>query len=426
MERRLGDEGKMTDKLSCQKTLRWALAHLAPQCEPDRLQRLAQLVDVSMTLPSRHYHDLPHALMVADSNDPLDTIIGLFHDVVQAGVDGGLPPDCDMYLTGLVSKNDRGEFYLLDSTEARNDDVFGIVKRCFNFRENHVLSPFAGQNEFLSAVIACKALSDLLDLEHLAAIALGIEATVPFRKDAQSITSGYFAALKDICHQHQLQIDEADMRSHIRRAVRIANRDVRSFGEADLIAFLDDTWGLMFESSTDLRSGGSVSVTSYRQTLQKMTRFLSSLSAPSVFKQYDGEPIQSDHQHRIAATAGNLEVIAEIMHAKLLAIALIESADNFGCRAFIPARLKSAPRAAVTASSMTTRDVLVAGAEGKVEFDVRQSPLSYQLAKQLPRDEVRAHTESIDLAAPIDAQLIERFPTEIQSRARELARAMLR
>ena len=425
MERRVGDEGKMTEKLSCQKTLRWALAHLAPQCDPDRLQRLVELVDVSMTLPSRHYHDLPHALMVADSNDPLDTIIGLFHDVVQAGVDGGLPPSCDMYLTGLVSKNERGEFYLLNSTEAQNDEVFGIVKRCFNFGENHILSPFGGQNEFLSAVIACKALSDLLDVEHLAAVALGIEATVPFRKDAQSITAGYLSALRDINHQHQLQIDESDMRSHIRRAVRIANRDVRSFGEADLIAFLDDTWGLMYESSTDLRSGGSVGVTSYRQTLQRMTRFLSSLSAPSVFKQYDGEPIQSDHQHRIAATAGNLEVIAEIMHAKLLAIALIESADNFGCRAFVPARLKSAPRPAITASSMTAHDVLVAGATGNVEFDVRQSPLSYQLAKQMPRDKVRAHTESMDLAAPINGKLIESFPTEIQSRARELARAML-
>jgi hypothetical protein len=425
MERRLGDEGKMTDKLSCQKTMRWALAHLAPLCSADRIERLIQLVDVSMTLPGRHYHDLPHALMVADSNDPLETLIGLFHDIVQAGVDGGLPPDCDAYLDGLVSQNERGEFCLLDSKKARNDAVFGVVKRCFNFADNHVLSPFAGQNEFLSALITCKALSEVLDVEHLAAVALGIEATVPFRKDAPSITSGYLSALRDISHRHQFPIDESDMRSHIRRAVRIANRDVRSFGEVDLVAFLDDTWGLMYESSIELRDSSSVGVTSYRQTLQKMTRFLSSLSAPAVFKQYDGEPIQSDHQHRILTTAGNLEVISDVMHAKLLAIALIESADSFGCRAFVPARLKSLPRTAVTASSMTAHDVLVAGATGKVEFDVRQSPLSYHLAKQLPRDEVRGHTDSIELTAPVDSQFIERFPTGIQSRARELARAML-
>ncbi len=415
----------MSGALTCRPLLRWALGHLAPQCTAAHLETLIALVDRSMNLPTRHYHDLAHALMVAESNDPLDALIGLFHDIVQAGVDGGLPPDSEHYLTGLVNRSDSGEFRLLDSAEALQDPVFDIVKRCFGFSDTQTLSPFAGQNEFLSALIACKALDAVLDAEHLAAVSLGIEATVPFRKDPHLLAASYMSALVDINHRHQSQIDESDMRSHIRRAVRIANRDVRSFGESDLLALLDDTWGLMYESSIELRAGGSISVTSYRQTLQKMTRFLSSLAAPVIFRQYDGEPIQSDHQHRLESTARNLEVIADVMHAKLLATALIESADSFGCRSFIPARLKSMLRMTTTASGMSALDVLAAGSTGKVEFDVRQSPLSHRLLQQLHRDDIRAHINAIDLASPVSNRLIEQFPTDIQSRARELARAML-
>jgi hypothetical protein len=425
MEWRLGDEREMTEKLTCRPQLRWALGHLAPGCSETRLDSLIELVDRSMNLPSRHYHDLAHALMVAESNDPLDAVIGLFHDIVQAGVDGGLPPDSDQYIGELVGRGENGEFRLLDSPDALRDPVFDIVKRCFHFSDTEVLSPFAGQNEFLSALIACKAMSDLLDAEHLAAVTLGIEATVPFRKDPNRLSESYISALMDVNHRHQANIGESDMRSHIRRAVRIANRDVRSFGESDLIAFLDDTWGLMYESSSELRAGGSISVTQYRQTLQKMTRFLSSLAAPVIFRQFDGEPIQSDHQHRLDTTARNLAVIGEVMRAKLLAMALIESADSFGCRAFYPARLRSALRATKVATAMTAAEVLAPGASGRVEFDVRQSPLSHQLLQRLPPEVIREHADSIDLVTPVSRNLIERFPTEIQSRARELARAML-
>lgn len=415
----------MSEALTCRPLLRWALGHLAPQCSATHLEALIALVDRSMQLPTRHYHDLAHALMVAESNDPLDAVIGLFHDIVQAGVDGALPPDSEHYLAGLVERNARGEFTLLDSVEARQDPVFDIVKRCFGFSETQVLSPLAGQNEFLSALITCKALHAVLDAEHLAAVSLGIEATVPFRKDPHLLAASYISALMDINHRHQSNIGESDMRSHVRRAIRIANRDVRSFGEADLVAFLDDTWSLMYESSIELRAGGPVGITAYRQTLQRMTRFFSSLSAPVIFRQYDGEPIQSDHQNRLEATARNLEVISDVMHAKLLAISLIESTDRAGLGAFRPTRLKTTLRITAAAGGMSALDVLVAGSAGKVEFDVRQSPLSHQLSQQLHRDDIRAYTNALDLGAPASNRLLERFPIDIQARTRELARAML-
>jgi hypothetical protein len=45
--------------------------------------------------------------------------------------------------------------------------------------------------------------------------------------------------------------------------------------------------------------------------------------------------------------------------------------------------------------------------------------------QQLQQDEIRAYTNEIDLASPVGNRLIEQFPIDIQSRARELARAML-
>lgn len=425
MEWCLGDEREMIEQLTSRSRLRWALGHLSPGCSESHLDSLIELVDRTMNLPARHYHDLAHALMVAESNDPLDALIGLFHDIVQAGVDGGLPIGCEPYVVNLVKRGDNGEFQLLDSADALGDPIFDIVKRCFGFSDTETLSPFAGQNEFLSALVACKAMGDLLDAEHLAAVALGIEATVPFRKDPNRISASYISALMDINHRHQSNIGESDMRSHIRRAVRIANRDVRSFGEADLIAFLDDTWGLMYESSSELRAGGSIGVTQYRQTLQKMTRFLASLTAQVIFRQYDGEPIQSDHQHRLEMTTRNLEVIGDVMHTKLLAISLIESVGRGGGCAFKPARLKSSLHASKIATEMTAGEVLAPGSTATIEFDIRQSPLSHQLLRQLSRDTIREHTESIDLATPVGSDLIEKLPIEIQSRAREIAHAML-
>jgi hypothetical protein len=425
VEWRLGNEREVNDQLTCRSSLRWALGHLASECSPARLDTLVELVDRSMTLPNRHYHDLAHALMVAESNDPLEAVIGLFHDIVQADVDGGLPPGCEHYLAGLVSGNVQGEFTLLDSVDAMRDPVFDVVKRCFGFSDTQTLSSFAGKNEFLSALIACKALSDLLDVEHLAAITLGIEATVPFRKEPHLIVASYITTLGDIGRRHQIRIDEPDMRSHIRRAIRIANRDVRSFGEYDLVTFLQDTWNLMYESSIELRSSGSMQLMRYRQTLQKMTRFLSSLTAPMIFKEYDGEPILSDHRHRLNMTTQNLALIADVMHAKLLAIALIEAVDGLGRGTFIPAHLKAQSTADASARFMTAQDVLATGSSASVEFGIRQSPLSHQLSRTLPRDDIRAHVNKIDLAVPVGNDLFKQFPTGIQSQACELARVML-
>lgn len=415
----------MTEPLSCRSSLRWSLGRLAPGCSPARLNTLVELVDRSMTLPDRHYHDLPHALMVAESNDPLEAVIGLFHDVVQANVDGGLPADCEQYLVGLVGRSTCGEFTLLDSEDALCDPVFDIVKRCFGFSDMQTLSLFRGKNEFLSALVACKAMSDLLDVEYLAAIALGIEATVPFRKDPHLIVDSYLAALRDLSSRYQIRIDESDMRSHVRRAIRIANRDVRSFGGYDVVTFLQDTWNLVYESSIELRSRKSISVMHYRQALQKMTRFLASLSAAMIFKEYDGEPVLSDHRHRLSVAAHNLEIVAEVMNAKLLAISLIESTDGSGHCTFVPALLKERSMADASAQFPTAQDVLETGSMAGIEFGIRQSPLSYQLSRELSQDDISAHVKKIDLASNVGDHLIKKFPAKIQSRAYELARVML-
>ncbi|HAJ62435.1 MAG TPA: hypothetical protein DCP31_26955, partial [Cyanobacteria bacterium UBA8543] len=58
---------------------------------------------------------------------------------------------------------------------------FEIVTDIFGLAPGQVLSPFAGQNEFLSALIAALSLSPLLKESQVAQIAACIEATIPFR-----------------------------------------------------------------------------------------------------------------------------------------------------------------------------------------------------------------------------------------------------
>jgi hypothetical protein len=163
----------------------------------------------------------------------------------------------------------------------------------------------------------------------------------------------------------------------------------------------------------------------YRQALQKMARFLASLSAAMIFKEYDGEPVLSDHRHRLSVAAHNLEIVADVMNAKLLAIALIESADGTGLCTFVPALLKERSMADASERFPTAQDVLVTGSMAGIEFGIRQSPLSYQLSRDLSRDDISAHVNKIDIASKVGDHLIKQFPAKIQSQTCELARVML-
>lgn len=406
--------------------MRACLEVLAPGCPSSKVADLAALVDVTMQGSARFYHNLPHALMVAESQDPLDVLIGLFHDIVQAGVDQGIPAVLEPPLEGLIHSPSPLAYALVDSPRTRDDRIFEMVRSTFGFAPGQVLSPFGGQNEFLSALAAAKALATVVDDTVLLALTLGIEATVPFRQDADGVGRGALHTVGAINQRLSLGLSSEAMRAQVRRAVRIANRDVRSFGEDDLVALLDDTWALMYESSIELRSAEGTSFTRYRQTLQRMTRFLGSLSAPVIFRRFDEEPEAARFEALAHRTSRNLAMIAAIMNRKLLAASLLEAAADSATAAF---RAQRHPLAGKGSNGSriepAMQTVLGAGRDAPIEFDIRQSPLAHAIADAMNSAEIEQSLYEVDPAAPARASLLTTVPAPIVAQARALADSMI-
>lgn len=414
----------MTGQLSCRDPLRRAVGQLAPHCTDDRLDTLVTLVDEAMSGPARHYHHLPHALMVADSDDPLEIVIGLFHDIVQTHVEHGLPNRSAPYLHNIVELAPENRLRFLGGDLPTTDLRTKIVKSCFGFDDTDSLESAAGINEFLSALIAVEALGDLLNTEQLIALSIGIEATIPFRKQRASENHFYFKKIKSIANQFDIDISDNHILQHAERAIRIANRDVRSFGENNLRSFLDETWDLMLESSPQLGSSASSDISSYRKTLQNMTRFLSSLKADLIF-QKEGRQSDVIFTEHLSKTTYNLKTISCTMQTKLLATALIESSREGGCTRFRPVhrRLSAATNEATTPTDIFS--LLCAGSDAQIEFDIGHSPLSWRLVESLTMEEIQTYAMQVDLDSGLAIDRLEALPNDIRSKARELARTML-
>ncbi|MCZ0899887.1 hypothetical protein ON021_08230, partial [Microcoleus sp. HI-ES] len=86
----------------------------------------------------------------------------------------------------------------------------------------------AGQNEFLSAVVAAKALEPFLKREQLLQIAGCIEATIPFRAADAGVTVSQrlYDRLQAINSLFNLSLTDEEMRETVKKSVRISNRDV--------------------------------------------------------------------------------------------------------------------------------------------------------------------------------------------------------
>lgn len=415
----------MSDRRSCISEMQASLGALAPGCPSSKVAELTSLVDVTMHGSARFYHNLPHALMVAESDDPLDVLIGLFHDIVQVGVDQGLPPVVESVLEGMIRSPSPLAYALVDSPQTRDDRIFEMVRSTFGYAPGQTLSPFGGQNEFLSALAAAKALTTVVDDSALLAVTLGIEATVPFRQDADEVGRTALATLTTLNQRLSLGLPTETLRTHVKRAVRIANRDVRSFGENDLIALLDDTWALMYETSPDLQRADGANFGRYRQSLHKMTRFLSSLSAPVIFRRFDDEPDAASFESLAHRTSRNLAVIGAIMHRKLLAASLLEAAADSAAATFRPQRhaLAGVPGGAHVHPVMQA--VLAAGREAPIEFDIRQSPLAHEIAVSMSSADVEQSLYEVDPSGLVRASLLATVPEPVAAKARALADHMM-
>jgi hypothetical protein len=315
------------DRQRCLDSLVWAIKQLQGQVEPAQLETTAELIIQTMTGPWRYFHTPNHIFEVGGSKDAIEVLAALFHDLVYVQVDQGVSLNIGSYIAPFV-KEVRGQLVIRDAAELQKDRMFEIVAAVFGFAAGQTLSPFAGQNEFLSAVIAAKSLEHFLKPDLIAEIAACIEATIPFRP---KLPSGLSASdtlcqrLTSTNQQFDLGWTDAQICAAVKRSVRLANRDVENFACVNSADFLDNTWNLLPETNHELLNSNSYTVRDFRRSLQKMEGFMNFLKPELVFQQFMGEPDDATYESLVARTRKNIEVAKLYLGSKLVAIAILEA-----------------------------------------------------------------------------------------------------
>ncbi|MBU6378658.1 MAG: hypothetical protein KJS95_09020 [Gammaproteobacteria bacterium] len=319
----------------CLQRLRVVNQRLGLQANEQDLARISELVVQPLTGPWRLYHTIEHIFDVGGSEDPLEIVAALFHDVVYIQVDHSINFNLARYITPFVREEKalrsdmREGLVVREQAEIGDDRMFALVSMVFGIEPGERLSPQSGQNEFLSALVAAKVLEGVFPPSAIAQVVACVEATIPFRASPAAGLPDWSERL----HQRlsranetlQLGMDEHILVAAVCRAVRLANRDVEGFAAVDPALFLDNTWNLLPETNHVLLSSAAYTVRDYRLSLQRMRGFLQWLNAETVFQRFADEPPLAEHLKRTAHVRRNLQVAASYLGAKLVTIAFLEA-----------------------------------------------------------------------------------------------------
>lgn len=311
----------------CVAQLDWALHQLQAQPAAAMLEETASLIMQTMTGTWRFFHTPEHIFDVGRAGDAVEVLAALFHDAIHIQADNGVSVNVGLIVAPFMRES-RGGLQIRAARELPSDAVFDMVCALFGFAPGQQLLAHQGQNEFLSALVAAKCLQGVLPLPVLTQIVACIEATIPFRgtvaggSDAALVLRG---RLEQVTQAQALGWDDAMLDRVVRRAVRLANRDVENFAHPSAAEFLNNTWNLMPETNHDLTAMRAYTVSGYRKSLQKMEEFMTRLTPRLVFQQYQDEPPDAVFAGMLERTAHNLEVARIYLRSKLLAIAMVEA-----------------------------------------------------------------------------------------------------
>ena len=321
----------------CKDRLVRAIEQLQGKVEPTQLENITELIVQTMTGPWRYFHTPEHIFEVGGSQ-AIEVLAALFHDLVYVQVDQGVGLNIASYIAPFV-KEVNLQLVIREATEQPDSLMFDIVSTIFGFAPGQVLSPMAGQNEFLSALIAARALEPVLNSITIAQIVACIEATIPFRPLSSSGVSAsekLYQRLVVANNKFNFEWSDDQIIEIVKRCVRVANRDVENFAYPNSADFLDNTWNLLPETNHDLINANSYKVAEYRRSLEKMEKFMNFLSPELVFQRFRGEPDEETYQSLISETRKNLEVAKLYLGCKLVSIAIIEALSTRLARRDLP------------------------------------------------------------------------------------------
>lgn len=316
------------DSKRCLDCLLGAIKELKGHVDATQLEQTAELIIQTMTGPWRYFHTPEHIFEVGGSVDAIEVLAALFHDLVYVQVDQGVSLNISCYLSPFVKQEVRGQLVIRELSQLPNDRMFEIVAAVFGFVPAQPLSPFSGQNEFLSAIVAAKALEFFLTPDIIAEIAACIEATIPFRPKLESgLTPSDLLYQRLIKANEQFNFGWTDAKTCevVKRSVRLSNRDVENFAYPNSADFLDNTWNLLPETNHELLNRNSYTVHGFRRSLQKMEGFMNFLKPELVFQQFMGEPDDQTYLDLASRTRKNMEVAKLYLGIKLITIAILEA-----------------------------------------------------------------------------------------------------
>jgi hypothetical protein len=315
------------DHQECLKKLIWAMEELHIDFEMAQLQKIANLIVQTMTGPWRSFHTPEHIFEVGGSDNAIELLAALFHDVVYVQVDKSVNFNLSFYIVHFV-KEVREQLFVRDRDELPEDQTFEMILDLFGFQPGQALSSFSGQNEFLSAIVGAKVLEPFLSPQQLVEIICCIETTIPFRPDDDqglSAAMKLFNRLQAVNQKYDLGLGQTNLEDTIRRAIRLSNRDVGSFANPSPARFLDGTWDLLPETNHNLHNRSSYTVAEYRQALQKMEGFMNFLKPEIIFQRFMGEPSEQDYATLISQSEHNLQVGRLYLGCKLFTIGFLEA-----------------------------------------------------------------------------------------------------
>ena len=311
----------------CKTKLIDAIQTLGFTINHQRASEIANMIAQAMTGYWRYFHNPEHIFTVAGKDHPLEILAGLFHDLVYVQVDQSINFNLTYYLTPYIYELD-SNLVIKKTDNLPADSTFEMVLSIFGFVPGQTLSTVAGQNEFLSAVVAAKVLESFLPLSLMARIVTIIEATIPFRPPS---AAGYTAMeqleqrLKITNTKFNLGLTTSDIETTLKQAVRLSNRDVSSFAYVEAVDFLDKTWSLLPETNHALSQIHNYTIKQYRLALQKIAQFFNFLQPEVIFYQFHNEPSADIYRQLIERAGKNLQVGKLYLTSKLIAITILEA-----------------------------------------------------------------------------------------------------
>jgi len=284
--------------------------------EPLVLEDWAMTLYHTMSTTQRHYHNVSHILEILPGASPLESLAIIFHDIVYLQVDQGIHFKLFPYLKS-IHFNELYQFFLPPSY----DSELVLTAKVFGLQPGESLNPTNGLNEFLSALATAKILSPYLSPWQMIQILACIEHTIPFRT---SPSHQLYQRLNSLNAELHLDRNTEEIHQAIKKAVRVANQDIKIFSSEDLKLFIENTWKLIWEGN--FSSKNSIhTLNSYQITLLKIEHFFKKLNSNIVFSAYQDEPSPQLLAALKKKADFNIKTSLEYFQIQILAIGTLES-----------------------------------------------------------------------------------------------------